>query len=146
MNEGGSGWQPKPELGVPAVPGSGEIEKVPEYSVEQTPAAQESVGAKPLLPASDTPTLPPIPPITTQPQPLPDQPMVPALPGIVNTTSLPAADVDRIEKVWINAAKTVAAKTRSDPYTQKIEMSKVKADYIHKRFKKTIKTDDAVAA
>lgn len=143
MNEGGSGGQPNPELGVPVIPSSGE--SIPEHSLEQAPAAQESAGAR--LPASlsDVPALPPIP--TSPAQPLPDEPVTSlAQPGIVNTMALPAADQDHIEKQWIDAAKTVAAKTRSDPYTQKNEMSKVKADYIHKRFKKTIKTDDTVAA
>ncbi len=56
----------------------------------------------------------------------------------------PATDTDRIEKEWVDKAKSVISKTREDPYEQKIEMSRVKADYIKKRFNKTIKTDDTV--
>ncbi|MBX4199401.1 hypothetical protein KW789_00695 [Candidatus Saccharibacteria bacterium] len=56
-----------------------------------------------------------------------------------------AQDADRIEKEWVDKAKAVIAKTRDDPYEQKIEMSKVKAEYISKRFNKTLRTDDAVA-
>ncbi len=58
------------------------------------------------------------------------------------TNDLRAADADLIEKQWIERSKTVAAKTRDDPHLQKSEMSKIKADYIHKRFNKIIKTDD----
>lgn len=46
-----------------------------------------------------------------------------------------------IEKQWVERAKAVVAATRDDPYKQKSEMSKVKADYIQKRFAKTIKAD-----
>ena len=53
-----------------------------------------------------------------------------------------ANDADRIEKEWIDRAKSVAAQTRDDPFEQKNAMSKVKAEYIQKRFNKTLKTDD----
>jgi hypothetical protein len=56
----------------------------------------------------------------------------------------PAADADRIEKQWIDRTKVVIAQTQDDPYEQKKAMSHVKADYIKKRFNKTIKTDDPV--
>jgi hypothetical protein len=56
-----------------------------------------------------------------------------------------ASDTDRIEKQWVEKAKTILAKTKDDPFEQKSQMSKVKADYIKNRFNKTIKTDDAVA-
>lgn len=64
------------------------------------------------------------------------------------STVLPGAsaqDTDRIEKEWVDKAKAVIAKTRDDPFEQKNEMSKVKAEYISKRFNKTLRTDDAVA-
>ncbi|HET9850240.1 MAG TPA: hypothetical protein VFP35_01270 [Candidatus Saccharimonadales bacterium] len=65
----------------------------------------------------------------------------------VQTVDQPAAqsdDSDRIEKQWVDKAKTIIAKTREDPYEQKKELSQFKAEYIKKRFNKTIKTDDAV--
>jgi hypothetical protein len=55
-----------------------------------------------------------------------------------------ASDGDRIEKEWIDRAKTVVARTKDDPFEQKNAMSKVKAEYIQKRFNKTVKTDDTV--
>ena len=53
-----------------------------------------------------------------------------------------AKEVDRIEKEWIDKAKAIVAKTQDDPYAQKNAMSKVKAEYIQKRFNKTVKVDD----
>jgi hypothetical protein len=60
------------------------------------------------------------------------------------TSSTPAADTDRIEQVWVDKAKKVIAMTLDDPYKQKSEMGKVKAEYIKKRFNKSIPTDDTV--
>jgi hypothetical protein len=70
-------------------------------------------------------------------------------PQIGQTTTgsgLTADDTDLIEKQWVSRAKTIVAQTQDDPYKQKKEMGKVKADYIKKRFNKTIPTDDAVSA
>jgi len=56
-----------------------------------------------------------------------------------------AKDTDRIEKVWVDKAKAIISKTKDDPFEQKHEISRVKAEYIKNRFNKTIKADDAVA-
>lgn len=60
-------------------------------------------------------------------------------------TSDSAAEIDRIEKVWIDKAKSIVAKTSDDPFAQKSAISKVKAEYIKKRFNKTVPTDDSAA-
>lgn len=87
----------------------------------------------------------------------PPKPVTPAaIPGKTPTTTddtssqtsdissvIPAEDGDLIEKQWVQRAKAIVSKTQDDPYSQKKEMSKVKADYIHKRFKKVVKTDDS---
>lgn len=52
-----------------------------------------------------------------------------------------AKDIDRIEPAWVNKAKEIIAQTHDDPYLQKDQMSKVKAEYIQKRFGKQIKTE-----
>lgn len=59
--------------------------------------------------------------------------------------SAPTKDSDTIEKIWVDRAKAVISQTRDDPFIQKNEMNKVKAQYIQKRFNKKLKTDDAVA-
>ena len=63
-----------------------------------------------------------------------------------NTKSTPsseAKDMDRIEKEWIDKAKSVVERTKSDPYEQKNAMSQVKAEYIKKRFNKSLRTEDS---
>ena len=57
----------------------------------------------------------------------------------------PANDTDRIERQWIDKAKYIVQQTKDDPYKQKDEMSRVKAEYIQQRFKKTLKTDNTLA-
>jgi hypothetical protein len=63
-----------------------------------------------------------------------------------DSVSLTAKDSDRIEKQWVDKAKTIVAHTQDDPYKQKHALSKFKADYIKKRFNKTIPSDDTVVA
>lgn len=53
-----------------------------------------------------------------------------------------AGDVDIIEKAWIEKAKKIVDQTSSDPFEQQKMLSKVKADYIKKRFNKDIKIND----
>ena len=53
-----------------------------------------------------------------------------------------AEDVDLIEKTWVERAKSIIEKTKDDPYIQKNEISKVKAEYIDRRFNKKIKLVD----
>ena len=60
------------------------------------------------------------------------------------TKGLEAAEADLIEKQWVERAKAIVSQTKSDPYSQKREISRAGADYIKKRFNKTIPTDDAV--
>jgi hypothetical protein len=56
-----------------------------------------------------------------------------------------AADSDHIEREWIDKVKDVVARTHEDPHLQKEQMSRVKAEYIQKRFNKQVKTDEAPA-
>jgi hypothetical protein len=113
-------------------------EKRQEQGQEAAPAPQEKVGrqAPPApalpavpddIPAADTPVIA-VPSQDAAAHPVPDS---------------SAQDTDRIEPVWVNRAKDVIARTHDDPYLQKDQMSKVKADYIQKRFNKQIKTEAA---
>lgn len=52
-----------------------------------------------------------------------------------------AADEDLIEKQWVDAAKNIVAKTRSDPYEQGQAISRLQADYLHKRYGKVVKVN-----
>lgn len=53
-----------------------------------------------------------------------------------------ANDLDLIEKEWVRKAKEVVEATIGDPYTQNIEINKVKADYIQKRYNKAVKVKE----
>jgi hypothetical protein len=61
--------------------------------------------------------------------------------SIVGSISIPeeANDLDLIEKEWVLKAKQIVAHTYEDPYTQQAEISKMKADYMKKRYGKDIK-------
>jgi hypothetical protein len=49
-----------------------------------------------------------------------------------------ADDGDVIEKEWVDRAKEIVARTRQDPYNQTRELHKFKAEYLQKRYNKTI--------
>lgn len=50
-----------------------------------------------------------------------------------------ADDKDVIEPEWINKAKAIVSSTRDDPYKQSEELTVFKADYMQKRYNKTVK-------
>lgn len=60
------------------------------------------------------------------------------------TSSTPAIadDSDLIEKEWVIKAKEIVARTKDDPYNQNKEMNVVKADYMQKRYNKTLKLSE----
>jgi hypothetical protein len=55
---------------------------------------------------------------------------------------LQAEDVDLIEKAWVEKAKAIVRSTHGDPYRQNKELSKVKAEYIRKRYNRNIKVSE----
>lgn len=58
-----------------------------------------------------------------------------------STTSKVLKDDDLIEKEWVDKAKRIVEQTRSDPHRQSEELTLVKADYMKKRYNKTIKVE-----
>lgn len=135
-----SGEAPKFEM--PPMPVLHEGQNEADRGREQ-PSSQETAVAK-QAPVAQLPAQPIVPdPVSLQ--------SIPAASPVGSAKddthqALTAADVDRIEKEWVDRAKAVVGRTRDDPYAQNSEMSKVKADYIKKRFNKTLPTDDAVPA
>jgi hypothetical protein len=120
-------------------------------SVEGQDQKQEKATEAPAAPAEQAtkqPAQPALPAVSDIP--VADTPVI-AVPVQDSTTSgFPAADhsaqdSERIEPIWVDKAKAIISQTREDPYMQKTEMSRVKAEYIQKRFNKQIKTDDAPA-
>lgn len=49
-----------------------------------------------------------------------------------------AADSDLIEKEWVLKAKQIVDHTAEDPFKQQEELSKMKADYLKKRYNKDL--------
>lgn len=141
MNEAGGG-QPEQHLELP--PSEAGAESVGAPAEQDRPASEGAPGKQ-----ASPPAVQPLPAVPDVPSSVPATPAHDDNQIVVNspkTAKLPASDGNRIEKQWIEKAKEIVAETKSDPYKQKNEMSKAKADYIQKRFKKSIKTDDAVAA
>lgn len=64
---------------------------------------------------------------------------------LVSNTLTPAeaADTDVIEKEWVTRAKQIVADTQADPFRQAMEINRLKADYMKKRYNKDIKSPDA---
>jgi hypothetical protein len=134
-----------PNSGEKNLPGFG-FEELPEGSERRLEKAMEKPGpvqegADPKsvkTPSMPTPTMPVPTPSTTTGTSKGKK--------AAHTSDLPAHDVDLIEKQWVERAKTIVNQTQDDPYVQKKEISKAGADYIKKRFNKTIPTDDAAKA
>ena len=142
-NEGGQG----PQFELPPQPEIAEQtgEQVEEKAIEkQRPAAQEAgVGKKAPQPGSTAVADDQVAQaVSATLAPTSDKPTTA---GSVSplTADLKAGDGELIEKDWIERTKSIVSKTRNDPHLQKSEVSKAKADYIQKRFKKIIKTDEA---
>ncbi|HMS23408.1 MAG TPA: hypothetical protein PKB09_01220 [Candidatus Saccharibacteria bacterium] len=68
------------------------------------------------------------------------EPTTSSLPSNDNNPQI-ADDVDLIEKEWVDKAKELVERTKSDPRQQNIALNKMKADYLKKRFNKVIKTE-----
>jgi hypothetical protein len=90
--------------------------------------AAHSDGDGPVQAAPVTPVAPPSVPANPvqQVQPASDTPAV-------------ASDEDLIEKEWVEKAKKVIAETKHDPYMQKQAVSRLQADYLNKRYGKSVK-------
>jgi hypothetical protein len=129
-----------PNFELPPGPPSPEGEQGQEQHAEAPPSRPEQAAKQPPQPA-----LPAIP----DDIPAADQPVIAAPPqdvaAPVADPKSAIADTDHIEREWIDKVKNVVARTQDDPYLQKDQMSKIKAEYIQKRFNKTIKTDEAKA-
>ncbi len=119
-----------PELPLPMNPAveSAPISKTPEAPLRSPEMQPQPAVAGPPT-AADTSMVSPQPVAATIPQ----------APPVVLPASMPADDVDVIEKQWVDKAKAIVAATHSDPRLQNQELSKVKASYIKNRFHKDIR-------
>ena len=125
---------------LPPQPPSPEANGQPaERAAEGLPARPEQAGKQ-----ANQPALPAVP----DDIPTADEPAIPGVNDEPQDSFDPhqaAQESDHIEREWVDKTKTVISQTRDDPFAQKREMSKLKADYIQKRFNKHVKTDEAAA-
>lgn len=84
---------------------------------------------------------------TEEPQATQDLPVVQSTAGqpippsrALIPTPEEAADNDLIEKEWVLKAKQIVEHTAEDPFSQQQELSKMKADYMKKRYNKDLGT------
>lgn len=98
-------------------------------------AGQEPVGELPQR-AELPPPAPPAQP--TLPAPADPSASVDEPDAGAGHTPVAADDADLIEKEWVDKAKAIVEQSREDPRRQTAELSKIKADYIKKRFNKDV--------
>jgi hypothetical protein len=53
-----------------------------------------------------------------------------------------ADDNDLIEKEWVESVKNVVEKTRTNPFEQSQEISRLRTEYLQKRYGKTMEKSE----
>lgn len=101
-------------------------EKQSAVALEQSVPAPAASAAPPAQTTSDTAS----------------QQAVPATGGSASNMPQIADDTDLIEKEWVDKAKEIVARTAHDPYLQNKEVTKMRADYLKKRYDKDVKLSD----
>lgn len=101
----------------------------------ERPAAQEVQPAGPVQGGPALPSPTPAPAQTLQQQ------VAPVLNPLAAQDGNPASanDEEVIEKEWVDRAKHIVQQTKTDPYKQEQEVSKLQADYLKKRYGKEVK-------
>lgn len=123
---------PMPEQLPPAAAVGAEQAPQPGVPSEQAPASVEH-GQQANPPQTFTvPSVPPTPPPSQTSQ----------TDTTLTSTPSAAADSDKIELEWVLKAKQIVAATRDDPYQQNRQLAAIKADYMRKRYNKTVKLSE----
>ena len=114
------------------------VEGAPGALIEQGKETHENFHDGPqgdpvaVQPAFSPPPLPVIDPVphtvtTQQPQ------------TATKDTPLTANDDDLIEREWVEKAKKIVAQTKNDPHVQEHAINQLQADYLQKRYGRTLK-------
>lgn len=74
--------------------------------------------------------------VPTLPMPIVVDPIKTA--PVVDNTPLIANDDDLIEQEWVKKAKEIISDTKDDPYRRELEVGKLQADYLKKRYGKDL--------
>jgi len=136
----------EPRLPAPNSPEAGaynpqELPRSPEFVAQpRAEQAPERPAQQEVQPAGPVQSGPALPPPTSTPTHAPQQ-VVPVLNPAVAQDGNPASanDEEVIEKEWVDRAKQIVQQTKSDPYKQEQEVSKLQADYLKKRYGKEVK-------
>lgn len=103
-----------------------ETAPIPERGVSTV----ETVGQPPVvLPAVDPSTLA---------VPAVGAPIVAQDDSATDDSALSAGDVDLIEKEWVDRVKRMITLTKGDPYERGLAVTQLQAEYLKKRFNKTL--------
>jgi len=112
---------------------------------EQLPVAPELAAAGPEVAPAPSHTAPVAAPSLPLPAPQAVTQQVSPQSDVMTATDITITSVnddsDLIEKEWVNKAKQIVEKTREDPHKQSEELTIFKADYLQKRYNKTIKVN-----
>ena len=126
-----------------------QLDALPPVNPDQSAGAAASPGREALtgpgnLPGGPTqgPAAPMVSPQPNAQQQAPTSAVPPVAVPAAYTPAI-ADDVDLIEKEWVERAKQIVEHTKHDPYIQNEEMTKMKADYLKKRYNRDIKKKDA---
>lgn len=134
--------QPMPGAPQPERPKAEWPNNGPEASPE-VPGWVEAPAQQPAQSAPQSVQLPNIPDPaalqSAQPQPAPQAAMQPALPP---QNPAEAADVDVIEKEWVDQADKIVEQTKNDPYVQEEAIEALQIDYLKKRYGHDVKKPD----
>jgi hypothetical protein len=120
-------------------------ERAPAPTSAPGPSTPEQFEQAPLQTQKDpTRVQPTVPTIPLPPTPMAHTPPVDNATMTTSTTDTPliADDGDLIEKEWVNKAKAIVERTRENPYQQSKELNLFKADYMKKRYNKTLKLSE----
>ncbi len=112
-----------------------------------SPSNNQSAGTQPSPPIDGQASVAPLPQISSAPLttiPLPASPAIPpvspqASPVNPGAGLQVADDKDVIEPEWVHKAKAIVLTTSDDPYKQSEQLTAFKADYMQKRYNKTVK-------
>lgn len=103
---------------------------LPERRVEVGSEKKQDINVGETL-AAPFPVLPPVVPGADYAQPIGQPTQDATYPAIAN-------DDDLIEKEWVDQAKAIIAQTKDDPYQREKKVSLLQADYLKKRYGRTL--------
>lgn len=118
----------------PQIPGGIEYhpETIPRGIEEQQNIEQKnsspSVENQPVAPVTVLPTV----------SPTVAQPQTAVLPMSSDDVPLVASDEDLIEKEWVDKLKNIISLTKDDPYERARAITQIQADYLKKRYNRTL--------